>query len=250
MANQGAWDTIHANSELFAIVSPINVDLFESLLEGHPNRALVDSVVVGLREGFWPFADAEGKGIPDTWDEERAPLSEEVREFIKIYAEEEEQVGRYSAPFGPALAPGMICMPLFAIPKPNTNILRVINDHSAGAHSLNSTISKADVGMRQDNMQDLGRNLIHFRQQHGSDAVWMFKSDVSHAYRLLPMHPLWQLKQVVTVDGMRRVDRCSCFGNRGSADLWCTFHGLVVWIAIHVRFILELLAYMDDNFGV
>lgn len=54
---------------------------------------------------------------------------------------------------------------------------------------------------------------------------------------------------MVTVRGKRRVDRCSCFGNRGSADLWCTFHGLVLWIAVFVWYISELLAYMDDNFG-
>lgn len=250
MANTDAWSTIHAHPDLFAIVTPVNVDVFESMLEGHPNRALVDSVVVGLREGFWPFADADGMDLPSSWDEEGSPLSREAEAFVENYAQEEERAGRYSAPFGPQLlGNSMYCMPLFAIPKPNTDIMRVINNHSAGNFSLNSMIAKACVGMRQDNVQDLGKNLIHFRQENGSTPLWMFKSDVSHAYRLLPMHPLWQLKQVVTVGGLRRIDRCSCFGNRGSADLWCTFHGLVVWIAINVRFILELLAYMDDNFG-
>ncbi|KAH8096949.1 hypothetical protein BXZ70DRAFT_1030838 [Cristinia sonorae] len=43
---------------------------------------------------------------------------------------------------------------------------------------------------------------------------WPFKSDVSGTYRLIPMYPLWQLKQVVTVNGERRVDHCMSVGLR------------------------------------
>ncbi|KAI0092911.1 hypothetical protein BDY19DRAFT_903634 [Irpex rosettiformis] len=72
---------------------------------------------------------------------------------------------------------------------------------------------------------------------------------MSNAYRLLPMHPLWQIKQVINIGGMRRVDRCCYFGSRSSPDLWCTFMSLVLWISIHVCGIEGLLAYMDDNFA-
>lgn len=34
----------------------------------------------------------------------------------------------------------------------------------------------------------------------------MWKADVSEAYRLMPMHPHWQLKQANIVDGVCYVD--------------------------------------------
>ncbi|KAI0295540.1 hypothetical protein BC826DRAFT_281717 [Russula brevipes] len=43
-------------SDLFDVVTPINIDRFASLLAGHPNRPFVDTVICGLREGFWPLA--------------------------------------------------------------------------------------------------------------------------------------------------------------------------------------------------
>ena len=38
--------------------------MFEKLLTNHPNWAFVDSVLVGLYEGFWPFADMMKEGYP------------------------------------------------------------------------------------------------------------------------------------------------------------------------------------------
>ncbi|KAJ2972091.1 hypothetical protein NUW54_g12347 [Trametes sanguinea] len=140
-------------------------------------------------------------------------------------------------------------MPIHAVPKPHSDKLRFINNHSAGSFSLNSMIDKRCVGMRPDNVQDLAHNLLLFRREHGDRPVNLFKSDVANAYRILPMHPLWQLKQVVTINGTRRIDRCCCFGNCGSPDLFCTVMSLVLWIATRVRKISGLLAYMDDNFS-
>ena len=62
------------------------------------------------------------------------------------------------------------------------------------------------------------------------------------------MHPLWQLKQIVTIDGERHIDRCMVFGSRSSPRIWCTFMGLVAWIGIYVYMIEDLLHYMDDAF--
>ena len=208
----------------------------------------MESVLFGFRHGFWPFAD-ECNDFPDTWDAANPVLDDTAQQFVADYAIQEQNLERYSAPFGPDLLPGMYSMPIHAVPKPNSDKLRLINNHSATEYSLNDMIPRDDVGMRQDNVQDLAKNLLHFRRQFGNLPVWLFKSDVSNAYRLLPMHPLWQIKQVVTINGTRRIDRCCCFGSRGSPDLWCSFMALVLWIAIHVCGITGLLAYMDDNFG-
>ena len=41
------------------IETPIDVDKFATLLAGHPNPGLVESVLRGLREGFWPCHSGE-----------------------------------------------------------------------------------------------------------------------------------------------------------------------------------------------
>lgn len=47
-----ATQTIRDHPDLFQIITPINVDVFEGYLENHPNRPFVESVCAGLREGF------------------------------------------------------------------------------------------------------------------------------------------------------------------------------------------------------
>lgn len=143
----------------------------------------------------------------------------------------------------------MYAMPIYSIPKLHSDKHRLINNHSAGPFSLNAMINKNNIGMQPDNVQDLGHNLLSFQVRHGSQPVWLFKSDVSKAYCHLPMHPLWQLKQIVKINNSCYIDRCCCFGNRRSPDLWCTFISLVLWIAIHHFDISPLLAYMDDHFS-
>ncbi|KAG1831830.1 hypothetical protein EV424DRAFT_1534087 [Suillus variegatus] len=55
--NHGALDTIQCHPSLFKVSTPIKVDVFEALLADHPNQPFVRSVCIGLREGFWSFAD-------------------------------------------------------------------------------------------------------------------------------------------------------------------------------------------------
>ncbi|THH17333.1 hypothetical protein EW146_g3442 [Bondarzewia mesenterica] len=176
------------------------------------------------------------------------PASREGLAFVKEQCRQEERLGRFLAPFKDLL-PGMYSMPIHAVPKPHTDSFQMVVDHSVGNYSLNSLIDRDAVGMRLDNVQDLACNLLSCRSEVGDAPIWLFKSDILQAYRWLPMHPLWQIKQVVTVDGKHRVDQCNNFGDRAGGFIWCSFFGLVLWIAINIRRILELLAYVDDTFG-
>ena len=91
--------------------------------------------------------------------------------------------------------------------------------------------------------------LLRYRRDHPTTALVMFKSDISAAYWQLPLHPLWQIKQIVTIDGIHHVDQNTSFGGRGSCGDYTAFMGLVLWIAIFVVCILDLFGYIDDNFG-
>jgi len=64
------------------------------------------------------------------------------------------------------------------------------------------------------------------------------------------MHQLWQIKQVVRIDGEQDIDQNNCFRGCGSTGIYISFDGLMMWIAKKVRMILDLWTYMDDLFGI
>ena len=244
--------TISLHPHLFGIVTPINISTFAHLLSAHPNPPFVQSVLIGLRESFWPFANTHPDDYPVTHDAaHRPPRTESERSFLVEQRDIEVNCGRFSAGFGTELLPGMYSMPIHAVPKPNSSKLRLVVDHSASTFSLNSMISREDIaGARLDGIKDLADSLIQFRRTCGNDTqLVLFKSDVSCAYRRLPMHPLWQVKQIITVEGQRHVDRCNSFGNRASQRLWISFMALVTWIALFVKGLEHIKLYTDDCYS-
>jgi hypothetical protein len=131
------------------------------LLSEHPNQPFVKSVCTGLREGFWPFADTHYGEWPTTWDcSSQPPKSEPERDFLHSQIAKEVDVGRYSPSFGPELLPGMYSMPIHAVPKPGSDKLRLVTNHSASEYALNNMISRNDIaGVTLDNVQDLANAL-------------------------------------------------------------------------------------------
>ena len=77
----------------------------------------------------------------------------------------------------------------------------------------------------------------------------MWKSDIAEAYRLMPVHPFWQIKQINTVNGQRYVDRNNAFGSSASGAIFIAFNSLVSWIARRKRGIQYLATYVDDSSG-
>ena len=248
-SNIDALNTIRDNPHLFEIVTPINVSRFEDLLSY--NRPFVQSVCLSLREGFWPWADTQKEEYPTTWDfSDRPPKTECEASFLRDQRDIEIRARRYSESFGADLLPGMYSTPIHAVPKPRSEKLRLINDHSASPFSLNSMIVRDDVaGAKMDSISDLIGALLKYWKCFPDKSLILFKSDVSAAYRRLPLHPLWQIKQIVTIDRARHVDRCTSFSGRASCRDYTAFIGLVLWIAIFIKLLEELFGYIDDNFG-
>ncbi|KAG6328278.1 hypothetical protein ID866_10812 [Astraeus odoratus] len=143
----------------------------------------------------------------------------------------------------------MYSMPIHAVPKPGTGNFHLVTDHSAGQYTLNNMITRDDVsGVTLDNIHDLG-NALHLYQHHNpTHSLILWKADVSEAYHLMPMHPLWQIKQIVSVGSQQWVDHCNVFGGHASQCIWHAFMSLVLWIVIFKLLIFAFL-YVDDSFG-
>jgi len=148
---------------------------------------------------------------------ESPTTSKDKANFIKQQSEDEMNLGRWWKPFGkPELQPGMHASPISAVPKSTPGKFRLVNDQSRGPHSLNSAIEKSQVKVKLDTVHDLGSKLLAVRKKDPNRKLILWKSDVKSAYRQLPVHPLWQIKQAVPVDGQYHIDHCNSFGNRGS----------------------------------
>jgi hypothetical protein len=247
-----ANNTIRDHPDLFAITCNINIPRFKQLLRNHPNQAFVRSVIEGLTEGFWPWAE-QPEDYPITHREpQHPPRTETEREFMRTQRLTEIQAGRFSPPFKDLL-PGMHVVPVHAIPKA-INKLRLIVDHSAGIYSINSMIDRQDIaGVKLDGIKTLGDSIRAFRSSEPMTKTCpliLWKSDVAAAYRQMPMHPLWQIKQAVCIDDQFSIDRCNNFGGRASQKIWWSFMSLVLWIAVFERSLRALKCYVDDNFSV
>ncbi|KAF9007758.1 hypothetical protein BDZ89DRAFT_965477, partial [Hymenopellis radicata] len=257
------------NSHLFHVGTPINVDRLESLLTIHPNQPFCASVMTALREGFWPWADTRPTDeYPITWDNAWATFpSTAERDFVNNQCEEEVELKRHSPAFGPDLLPGMYSTPNIAVPKPHSEDLRMVANQSAGDFSQNTMIDKTKTrGARMDSLLVFIPILLAFVRAHPGNEFVLWKSDVKAAFRLIPMHPLWQIKQVVTAymptrseahGGItnktlwkRYVDWMACFGSSGSPRAWASVMGLVIWIAIFVAHIINLCCYVDDCYSI
>jgi hypothetical protein len=252
LVGSDAARTVAAHPGLLHVVTPIDIDRFEQLLEDHPNPAFMQSVCKALREGFWPWADTLDPSYPSINDNSMLTCTktDTQLQFLDAQIQEEVCAGRLSESFGTQLLPGMYSVPIHAVPKPRSDKLQLVVDHSAGDYSLNSMIATDAIkGMKLDGLHSLRASLLHFRRQHPHEKLVMFKSDMSLAFRRLPMHPLWQVKQIISFNGQRHVDRNNNFGGRGSPKVWISFMSLVAWVALRHQLIDDLKTYMDNSFS-
>lgn len=245
-------NTIQTHPDLFAIVSPFDLPNLRSYLRPHPNRPLVDSLLRGLEVGFWPYADTSV--LPDDGVVRYSRgADDDVLSFLRTQRDEEIRVGRYSKSFGRSLLPGMRSQPVTAVPKPGSAKMRLINDHTAlggDGVSLNSIIPVGSGYIRLDDLRVFGANVRKEMELRGGQRpLWLFKSDASHAFRCLPMHPHWQARQATEVDGEYYVDRCAVFGNRASGRIWCLLLNSILWVAVYRDGLTNLNSYIDDVFG-
>lgn len=248
LRNHTALTTIRDNPALFVVSTPINIPAFRTLLSSHPNQSLVQSVCRGLEFGFWPWANTDGVILPDTFDDVY-PLRNPAHLLFALSQRDIKISERCFSHTFDTLLPGMLAVPV-TISERNPTKFRLCVDHSADPYSRNALIPKSDVSVPLDNLHLLGRILRELRITLGSSTrIVLFKSDVSRAYRTLPMHPLWQIKQVVKIGDSFNVDWRNNYGSRAAGGIWGAFFALVIWIAIYVKFLSDLFAYVDDGFS-
>ncbi|EMD30707.1 hypothetical protein CERSUDRAFT_60921, partial [Gelatoporia subvermispora B] len=147
----------------------------------------LDDVLPRFRRGFgWSGSVSHPISPAVTFTEHADPLPKPP----------EHLANRWSPSF-PTTLPGMRVSPMFVVWRNDKP--RVVTDHSASR--LNDGIPRAEAKVRYDNMHDFAEGLRAARSKHPGQPLVVFKSDVASAFLNLPAHPIWQLCQVVRVDG-------------------------------------------------
>lgn len=243
---------LQSKPELFGVSTPFRVNALARMLEPHPNRPFVESVLEGLKTGFWP--GHHGNFSPTT-PAPRLQQSDEDLDFIRDSTVKDFKKGYLSSPFY-ALLPGMVVSPTHVVRLDGRKPRLVVDQSTSG---LNDGVDRNIAKTVYDTVRELGA-LMRFRRLRGEDSSEhiLWKSDVSGAFRNLPVAPEWQVKQVHRVrlrDCLDRhtwvyyVDRRLMLGGRLSPRIWCSVINLVLW---GVRYSTRLefpLIFVDDAFG-
>lgn len=99
-------------------------------------------------------------------------------------------------------------------------------------------------------MQSFGHILWKAKKEANGQKIIVFKSDVSQAYRWIPMNHFWQpLQAIKMADGQYAINHNNIFGSAASGRCWWSVSALMLWIAKHVYGITDLPDYVDDIFG-
>jgi hypothetical protein len=190
-------ESIRSLGDAIKVETPFNVDKLELLLSDHPNQPFVSSVMKGLCEGFWPFDEGEWKIELEevTLDYNCDPNDVEA---IRAFHDQEITTGRWSDALDDTeLLPGMKVSPMFVVWQSDKP--RIITDHSRSG--INDNIPRADARVKYDDMRTFGQTLHNARAANPGKCLVTFKSDVASAFLNLPAHPIFQLCQVVKIEG-------------------------------------------------
>jgi len=245
--------TLAHHPHLFAISTLFNLVALRLLLRPHPNRPLVESVLHGLEHGFWPSHSGDFSKCRSIFPD----LEDDDYDFLADVAQKEYDEGCLSEHF-PSLLPGMLVSPSYVVNVPGRKRRQVVDQSASG---LNDGISRADAKTSYDTIAELGalfRYLAASLPASSFPLGHLWKSDVSRAFRNIPVAKEWQLKQVHRVrlssyGGGKvfvfTVDQRLILGGRLSPRIWCTVINLVMWIARYHFSLSHAFIFVDDGFS-
>ena len=130
--------------------------------------------------------------------------------------------------------------------------MRFITDQTcvhAPSLGLNSLVDKEERAVPLCNLQQFGYYLRDLKASANGRDIVIFKCDVKGAYRLIPMHPCWQMLQAAKLpDGTFVINRNNTFGGGALGRCWWCLMCLVLWVARRHFGCDNLHDYVDDVF--
>lgn len=248
------WQTSIAPSpEIFRISTQINTMEFERSLRSFPNQSYSLSWLKALKEGLWPWADnfendpEAGKVYPNS------PTITSKKRFIMGVLRKELGFNHWRGPLAtkPMYFRNAV---LSAVPKSEGGDRLIQNQSHPKGLSVNDHIPVECGKVVYDNMSDLA-NVIRIFHKQGRKNMVPWKLDVSRAFRHIPLHPLFSLRNGVVIKTRSGADQIyidsqACFGGRTFPRAYCALDDLWCWVAVKQFKVQVLFHFVDDHYGI
>ena len=219
------------------VTTPVNVDLLEKYLIGHPKRELVDFIISGFNHGFRLGVQDQVMASVSKNNQSAHRYEDKVDEAIL----KELNRGHTVGPFDSFPFPNFHCSPLGAAPKKDGTVRVVLDLSSPKGLSVNDGIDREDYSVSYSSFDEA----VEVVRRLGR-CCYLAKLDVKHAFRLCPVYcddwPLLGYKW----KGRYYFDVVLPFGGRSSPFIFNNFADVLAWIFLNHISIEDLLHYLDD----
>jgi len=226
--------------------------MHSSHLNGFPNVNHRDSWIKALKKGLWPWANAFLTDPPEGVVQANSPHMNKYRTFINSIRIKEVSLGHWREL--KTIPKYFRNSPLSVVPKPEGGNRLIQNLSFPNGNSVNDQIPEADGKVVYDDISSLAKVIVvlHSLGMRG----WVpWKLDVSRAFRNIPLHPLFALRNGVILSSRNKkmipfIDSQACFGGRPFPRAFCSLQDMIGWIATERFGVGILLRFVDDHFGI
>ena len=223
--------------------TPLNIEKLRQYLNHHPDQYFVNYLVDGFTNGF----DTGIQELPSSTLECKNLLSARNQtEITQSLIEKELEKGFLAGPYDVMPFPIYRVNPIGVAEGRYSNKKRLIVDLSAPHNdslnpSLNQLIDKEEYSLQYVKLD----HAIDIIKSSGVGS-WMCKTDISDAFKLVPIHPsLWPY-HAIKWEGKYYFYTRLVFGSRSSPKIFDSLSRAICWIASNVFNIQNILHLLDD----
>ena len=224
--------------------TPVNIPRFHKLLQGYdPTKK--DYLINGFTHGFKLDFDSESDIIPPSpehshYNHQSALLRHDM---VSDKLHREVAAGRLAGPFQQPPLPDFQVSPLALVEKKKKGSYRLIHNLSyPEGSSVNDHIERAKGSVRYQRLDDAIDTILRL----GPGCV-LSKTDLEHAYKLIPVHMSDVAKLGLWWDHGYWVDLTLAMGCRTSARIFETFSTALEWV-VKNKFSLRHIHHVLDDF--
>ena len=210
------------------------------MLQNHPNQALVQYVVSGIRKGFrigFDYWKASCKSPKCNM------LSAETNpEVVTAYLQEEVALGRVLGSMQIGSILGIQVSPFGVIPKGHTpgKWTLIVDLSSPNGSSINDGISPELCSLSYISVDDVSRVVASLGR-----GTLLAKVDIKSAYRIVPVHPEDRPLLGMQWKGQLYIDTCLPFGLRSAPRIFTALADMLEWCTKE-QGVAHLFRYLDD----
>lgn len=219
-----------------AVTTPVNARKLNKLLHGYKHQKYI---IQGISEGF--ILHFQGPQAPLT-----SKNSHTIQAQINIVREKiqkELSLGRIAGPFDHPPFPNFKSSPLALREKSTPGKYRLLHNLSYpyDDQSVNFNIPRHYTTVKYQTIKEAITLL-----QHHSPAAFMAKSDISDAFRIIPVHPSQYHLLGFSLDHKFYYDKMLAMGAAPSCRIFESFSDAILWILREKFSITSVVKVLDD----